>query len=265
MKSTYPRDYAFPFTANMANVGAYQRSSSGMDFAVSDESIDDSAGPDYRWHSPHLQNIKNEEELINKARALLAIVNGAQKITTSISHGDITLLCPPETNLRIPHRVDFDFSTNPYSPDMDNWSYGPFHDPFRNDLSYCLFISRYDITVRGMLTFLGVNNVSWISLYALLDFIEYDLKSKGHKCKEIDIATIGEVDVNSIKLFKQTANNYSAIGPLCRHGDRGWQAPNEPMIFEDASDLILKLFKKILMLRKSDAEAKYASLNKSAD
>lgn len=96
-----------------------------------------------------------------------------------------------------------------------------------------LWLAREDEVARGMLQFMGANGCTWITLYGLLDF----MRTGGMKVAQIAGVT-GSTEAD-IKRFTHTANNFAAIGPLCRHGELGRQPPTVPMRLHEAATLLL--------------------------
>lgn len=264
MNSTYPRDYEFSFNANMGKIDSLVQSNSGTDFSFYDASDDDQAGSDYRWHSPHLQGICDRRELMEKASYLIALVNGAQKLTgCRVSSGELEVTSPVGHHFLTDSSDEFSYKLPPFSDKMDKWKYTMGDDPFRDWISYSLFLSRYEETSRHMLLFLGVNGPSWISLYALLDFINQYLRNNNLPNGERELAAKYNVEHGELRRFKYTANNFAAIGPFCRHGDQGHEPPNEPMLFGEAKDLIFELMRNFLKSHMDAMKIQFENLLKN--
>jgi hypothetical protein len=126
-------------------------------------------------------------------------------------------------------RAPFD----PFSPSWASWTFEPIEDPERNAVSLFLFLSHISQTARDMLMFLGANGPSWVTLYALKDFME-----KGG-WSEKDMAVAAKVQKSELVRFRATANNHSALGPFARHGEVGWAPPASPMKHAEAIALVL--------------------------
>ena len=120
----------------------------------------------------------------------------------------------------------------PFSPHWDDWKFAWHDNPFRHLVSTSLFLAHFDETVKHMLVFLGVNGPTWISLYAIKDFI---VKAGWNEKRMAEGACVEE---SEIKRFRQTANNFEAIGPFARHGEKGWRPPCDPMTLEEAQVII---------------------------
>ena len=118
----------------------------------------------------------------------------------------------------------------PFSPASVNWRYIPADDPMNHPVARWIFLARHNDVAKHLLHFLGVNGITWISLYAALDFL---------RSNKAEAAALANVDPSEIKRFTHTANNFAAIGPFARHGDLGKSPPKKPMPLDEASRLIL--------------------------
>ncbi len=96
-----------------------------------------------------------------------------------------------------------------------------------------IFMARNDALTLDMLRFLGVNGPTWITLYALKDY----MNSGGWD--EVKVAAAAGVTVKEVERFRHTANNPAAIGPFARHGNQGHKAPAKPMTLGEARMIIL--------------------------
>ena len=110
-----------------------------------------------------------------------------------------------------------------------------------------VFTARYDAATYGILRLLGMNGVSWVSLYAVLDHLVHkkwcvdNAVWRGTKRADLSTADAGNAAVffGRMKLFKRTANCAGVLGPYCRHGELGYQADFTPMKLPVAQTLIL--------------------------
>jgi len=107
-------------------------------------------------------------------------------------------------------------------------------------------MSRTDELTRGMLRFLGVNGPTWITLYALKDFM------KRGGMDEPKLALAAGVSLDEVKRFRHTANNPASIGPFARHGPQGHKPPAVPMTLPEAKRIILTAAGKFLDQRAKD-------------
>ncbi len=83
--------------------------------------------------------------------------------------------------------------------------------------------------------------MTWHDLYAALEVILQDDRT-GQRAGVIRWA--GASDAR-LRLFRQTANSYSAIGTAARHGP-GFEAPTRPMEMSEARPLIREIARKWL-------------------
>lgn len=201
-------------------------------------SLDDDQPAQYFWASSHLDDLHNEKEVHERALALKAVFDGALN------------LCAPEylpfrlgplVNLeeeRWCGSMDLDAppTTSPFSLNWSTWNYPrtSTHSPFLSPITSLVFLAANDPVSNDMLRFIGFNGPTWVTLYAMRDFIRQHFNRS-----EADIASATGKKDNDAKLFTHTANNFAAIGPLARHGDQGWQPPANPMTLTDARKLIL--------------------------
>jgi hypothetical protein len=133
------------------------------------------------------------------------------------------------------------------SPFSEAWMHRTDRAQDREDVaafpvSKWLYVARADPIVRGLLTFVGVNGLSWISLYAILDYMktaEWDHLTPT-RWDEANIAAAAGVSQAQISLFRQTANNEKVLGPYARHGGTNYVPPKDPMKLARASDIMRK-------------------------
>jgi hypothetical protein len=198
---------------------------------------EDDRPTDYIWSSIHLNEFTDEKMIYERASALNAVFDGAMYVDIGTSY-------EPFWNRHVA------FLDNGWA--ITNFEPNPLVEPFWQEyvdstpkppddfVSKIIHKSRYDKSIREILLFLGVNGLSWISLYAVLDTI----KSEGWNDKAIiakKVATAAELN-----LFGHTANNVAAIGPFARHGNKGQSPPDNPMPHKAAKELILRILKKFI-------------------
>jgi hypothetical protein len=93
---------------------------------------------------------------------------------------------------------------------------------------------QQDVVLRA-LTIYGELGDSWRGLSMVLDAIQQDAGG------EDDLLDAGWAPRKDIKLFKQTANNYGAIGLDARHGYRGTPMRKKPISIVHARQLVRTL------------------------
>jgi len=235
--------WAYIISGNFSWFNSFAERMSGPDVSIIIDYEDDKP-PAYAWSSPHLSELDDPQEVADRAAAIKAIFDGALYIQYGDDYRSINLQelvhLPDENRVR---RLVGNVLASPFSRKYQEWSYArqPRNCPFNCFASAMLFLSRHDENSRGMLQFLGSNGVTWISLYALLDFI------KQGGWNDAKIATESKSSQSEIKRFTQTANNFSAIGPLARHGEKGWKPPEIIMTLSEAEGIILPAAKSFLL------------------
>ena len=194
----------------------------------------DDAPTQYRWSSPHLNGLSDPLQIGARAAALKAIYDGALYIYCLGDYFPWQIGRPVEADLFQDDCFSLVIATEPFSPDWKNWRFAASESPFLHRVSLYLFLAHFDETVKNMMMFLGVNGPTWITLYALKDFIGQAGWS------EQQMATGAGVSVAEVKRFRATANNFAAIGPYARHGELGWQPPSSPMGHEEAKNIMIR-------------------------
>ncbi len=91
--------------------------------------------------------------------------------------------------------------------------------------------SQTDVVSR-VLTIYGAIGDSWQGLYMVLDAIQEDAGG------ERGLLNSKWLPTGDVKLLKQTANNYGAVGIDARHGFYGEPMRKKPMRIEDARQMI---------------------------
>ena len=194
--------------------------------------VEDDQHDDFIWSSIHLNEFSDPRMIYERASALNAIFDGAMYIYLGARYEPFW-------------RGQLGFLDNGRA--IANLKPNPLVEPFWKEyaeatieqpdhfVARAIHKSRYDLSVREILLFLGVNGLSWISLYAVLDTV---------KCGGLDEKTIVAKQIataDEMNLFGQTANNAAAIGPFARHGNKGWKPPQTPMTLQQAKELILRI------------------------
>jgi hypothetical protein len=93
-------------------------------------------------------------------------------------------------------------------------------------------VASSDHLVERALTFLDGHTVTWSDLYRALEVVKADAGG--------NISRMGWASSTALDHFKHTANSYSVLGVLARHGrDRGGP-PADPMSFGEARQLVFR-------------------------
>jgi hypothetical protein len=95
-----------------------------------------------------------------------------------------------------------------------------------------LELAARDLRVQGVLAFLGTAP-TWHTLYAALDTINKDPRTG----RRAGVTRWAGVSHARLRTFTATANSFTAIGVLARHGPAP-DPPRETMRFEDALELV---------------------------
>lgn len=227
---------------------AEQFSSPDLEFIVD---IEDDKPNAYALSSLHFSELSDTADVFVRAVSLKAVLDGAFYLMHGKDFRPFQLFDLVDLDDDRPHGIpgsDYEVIAAPFSARSANWIpkwHSPLN-PFRGFAAAMLWLAREDEYSRGLLQFLGLQGCTWISLYALLDF----MKTSGLSLREI--ADAGNTSEAELKRFTHTANNFSAIGPLCRHGDLGHQPPKNPMRLTEAAAIVLPAARKFLLKRISD-------------
>lgn len=205
----------------------------------------------YALSSPHFNELTATTDVVRRAVSLKAVLDGAFYLNRGKDFFPFKLLqlVHLDDSCRYEFRENgYEVIAAPFSANSSNWisTWRSPRTPFNTFEAAMLFLAREDESSRGLLQFLGLQGCTWISLYALLDF----LKTGGLSINEI--AVLANTSEAEIRRFTHTANNFSAIGPLCRHGDLGQQPPKNPMRLTEAAEILLPATRKHLLQRIED-------------
>ena len=199
----------------------------------------------YILTSPHFNGLVNPVDVAARVLALKALWDGAFFIDHGFAYWSLNVV--DLINLETNRTYSTGYSDPRASPfgqanqlSVDHLRH---RDPFCNFTSTMIFLAKHDDISKGMLQFIGYNGITWISLYALMDFMKTNGWDNARIAKEA-VKTESEV-----KRFAHTANNFAAIGPFARHGDLGHQAPKIAMTLEEAANLVFPAVKKFLLER----------------
>lgn len=199
----------------------------------------------YAIVSHHLDDLGTPNEVIDRAMALISLLDGA----LFLQHGEYAgMHTAGLVDLDSGHRYPFADGSVLVAPFSAKWSAAAIpasYGDLRLPAERMLFMARTDDLTCDMLRFLGVNGPTWITLYALKDYM------KRGGWDEARVANAAGVPEKEVERFRRTANNPASIGPFARHGEQGHRPPPVPMTLQDARGLILTATGKFL-----DARAK---------
>lgn len=235
--------WQFPISGNYAWFDSFAHNhASGLDFTIIRD-VEDDMPPAYAWSSHHLDHLEVDQDVIDRAFALKTLYDGALIITDGHHRDPISELF--DARKRTTRRgIEGNILAAPFSEDYikETNTRRHYDDAKAIDLvSKWIFLARTDLAARGILSFLGVNGATWISLYAAKDY----MKTRDNWDEKRLAQVTGEPESEFLR-FRHTANNEAAIGPFARHGDLNHQAPKDPMSLDRASDLIRKAAAKFL-------------------
>ena len=222
---------------NTSWFGSFARNFLSPDIAIWPE--DTEGEPQYfAWSSLHLNDADTAEDLTDRSAALKAIFDGAMYLAYGSSY-----FAPPLTGLTdSDDRPSTFYPGGNHQPDVRAEPFSPvataarannIDDPFGHTVSTLLFLARYDQVTKDLLKFVGVQKLTYVTLYAFTDWMNgggWDDKRIAHEAGWTN-AKFGD--------FSATANNPAYLGPFCRHGGTS-KPPKRPMPLAEAEDPMRK-------------------------
>ena len=209
---------------------------------------------EYTFVSQHFNATKNKYELMDRATALKAVFDGAMILDClpdgrfdDFQLGQIVNLRtqkrndkPPEANVLV---EPFDSGVVTTTKPQKIIAYR------RYAAQEMILQARYDPIAKGLLKHLGYNRPDFRTLYSLLDW----MKTEGWTDKQI--ADVTGQSSGLLHEFTRTANNETVLGPMARHGGKGWKAPSKPVGIDAARSLILPAAKAFLQSRAEEFDS----------
>lgn len=230
-ESRYRWIYEIKSTANW--IPSLSETCNSPDVAIISESEDERLD-EFFFTSLHFNDLADAAAVEDRASALKAIFDGALYVIGR-SGADIKLgtLYQYPGEHRVTRPVSVDVLASPFSATHLSMKIIAQADtPNDHPVARMIFQCRTDDACREILMFIGVNGITWISLYAALDTIKY------HGWNEDTIVANTSITKNDLGAFTGTANNVGLIGPLARHGERGWRTPSRTMKLDEASEMM---------------------------
>lgn len=188
--------------------------------------------------SHHLSDASSPEELADRSAALKALFDGAMYLAYGTSY-----FAPPLTNLTDDDDTPStylsgydrnpDVRADPYSAAYSKAKVDDRLDPLDDTVALLLFLARYDPIAKDLLKYVGVQGLTYVTLYAFTDWMN------GAGWDDKRIAQAAGWSNARFKNFSATANNPAYLGPFCRHGGTS-AAPNRPVPLEEAIDPMRK-------------------------
>ena len=201
------------------------------------ELYDDNHHSSFYFSSLALNELKNTEDVIDRAYQILSIYEGIFKLCERRYEKYFSLdsLYNYETKksiqLRINepelYRIDFDIS----KLKNINKTYNPAYDLFANIIKDEYLTNLF---------FLLSRKLDYKLLYMVYDDIRYYLQKEGDRkfLKEFE---------SKLKNFTHTANNYEVLGYFARHGRTVQKPPKNKMDLETSKILIFSIIEKLLV------------------
>lgn len=194
----------------------------------------------YGWESRHLNDVTTPQDFVDRSAALKAVFDGAMFLYLGKTYEPIKFGVAKAHEVadqpfirHLPESVDV--RVEPFSQIEINKRVTSNEYPFSHQVSTMLFAARYDHVVCDILKYIGVQNLTYVTLYALYDWMT--MTGEGWTKKEL--ASKAGWSTAQLKDFTQTANNPAYLGPFCRHGGVD-TPPKRPMPLDEAIDPILK-------------------------
>ena len=200
----------------------------------------------FSWSSWHLEDTGSAQELVDRMFALKAVFDGAFYLNYGSQFHSLKF--QPVVGgggLPVDTPLDADLRAEPFSEAHIKSRVDSILRP-NSDVAVLIFQARYDEIAKQVLKFLGVNGITYMSLYALIDWMKVDWDER-------TIATEAGLSNSIFADFKQTANNPTFLGPFSRHGGTG-TAPKRPVLLKDAEGPILKATRSFLRERAKEAQ-----------
>lgn len=207
----------------------------------------------FSWASPHLNDAPDAEALAGRQAALKAVFDGAMLLVLGPKYVPITLR-PAASDRDDPngilrwHGGKGDVTRAPFSSAYLAQHADPLRNPLNNEITKLIFLARFDPLAKDMLLYVGVQGLTYISLYALTDWMTQ--RPGWHKNRVASEAGLSKSRYND---FTATANNPAYLGPFCRHGGID-TPPKRPMPYEDAEGPIRTAARAFLDELASDAD-----------
>ncbi|WP_157403986.1 hypothetical protein [Paracoccus sp. N5] len=193
---------------------------------------------DYFFKSHHLNVAEGKDDAVLKAMNIAILVRGVLRIfgERDFMYGDRLRLWsadPQEPVAEFSAKSFLSSMSMPYEAvSVKNLAVLSGDGGYiSNETSDFCALCVLDEKIRNIALTVGYLGVNWVSLYAIKDHLGFG---------EREFLERYEVDPSDLKAFTGMANNFKALGPAARHGEKGWDAPKKVMSLEGASSLILR-------------------------
>lgn len=207
----------------------------------------------FAWSSHHLDDVTTLQEFFDRSASLKALFDGAMFIAMGPRYHPFELTRPTAEHFEDQNFLSYfegpgDLTVDPFSPrhllTRHRLSDSHLDDP----LTRSLFLARYDTTVQALLKYIGYHGLTFVSLYALRDWMN-DAGWNDDKVAE-------EAGWSKARLrdFTGTANNPVYLGPHSRHGGTKAKPLKRPMEFSEADRGMRRATQHFLLERAEHAD-----------
>lgn len=202
---------------------------------------------EYTFVSPHFASATHVSELMDRATAMKAVFDGAMALAVlpagRFEPFDFGLIVDVQTDKRHDRPPGGNVLVDPFDQLVPPYVATAIDVDKRYGAEEMIAQARFDPIARGMLKHVGHNGPDFRTLYSLLDWMESEDWS------EAQVGAVTGQKIEAVKLFTHTANNETVLGPMARHGKKGWEPPEVPMTLDAAQALILPAAKAFLKER----------------
>lgn len=217
--------WLLPFTSNQSWIDSFHQNFDSEDITLIAD-IEDDKPTEYSIASIHIDAASSDEQRNEIINTIIPIINAAMMITYNLKTGPFNpeYTWSQETGRKTIMK-DTPTKTSPFI--STNTTHRPAHV-----VAKIISMAKTDATTMDLLRYIGYNNITWISLYAALDFMK-----QNHSLDQL--CTMSSIPKNQVNLFTHTANNHEATGVFCRHGATGNTPPKAKLTLEDAANHII--------------------------
>jgi hypothetical protein len=190
----------------------------------------------YYLKSSDFDSLGSADEVRERARAIIEMLNGAMKLYTpsfrGIYEAGVTLI---EEDGRRRHYVYLEASITLRSkvsanPTVTTSNGAREIAPPLTNVESWISLAKTDKAVADALHFFRDN--TWISLYKVYEIISEDVGG------EEAIIRNGWATERRLNRFRQTAQSKAALGDLARHAASRFKPPSRPMTIQEAGSLL---------------------------
>lgn len=186
---------------------------------------DDDRPPYYDFSSPHLNGLSGSQAR-QRANELLILFNGTMRAHFGADFNNFTISEGRDLRTRGPIVDDYrDTEPLPLFPDdVEDLRYYRSHWGL-DQTGKELFLSRTDDRLRYIFRTLGREDLTFSSLYKVMETMKGYLEENGSKNWKADLAALGKKTASDIGDFTYTANQFDVAGYDARHGMNGSSKP----------------------------------------